>query len=35
MPVQLTQALTRRADDLRNVEIVHILTFAEAPYAAA
>ena len=26
------QALVHRADTLRNVEITHILTFAEAPY---
>ena len=34
VPKQLTGGLTRRAGDLRNVEITHILTFAEAPYAA-
>ncbi|MCB0236123.1 MAG: 4-hydroxybutyrate CoA-transferase, partial [Anaerolineae bacterium] len=35
VPVQLTEALTRRSAELRNVELVHILTFAEAPYASA
>lgn len=34
VPVQLMTALTQRAEELRNVEIVHILTFADAPYAA-
>lgn len=33
VPKQLIQGLTRRADTLRNVELTHILTFAEAPYA--
>ncbi|MCA9868977.1 MAG: 4-hydroxybutyrate CoA-transferase, partial [Anaerolineae bacterium] len=33
VPVTLANALSRRAPELRNVEIVHILTFAEAPYA--
>lgn len=32
VPVQLSQGLVRRAHELRNVEITHILTFAEAPY---
>lgn len=32
VPVQLSQALVDRADELRNVEITHILTFAPAPY---
>jgi acetyl-CoA hydrolase len=34
VPVTLISGLTRRAHDLRNVEITHILTFAEAPYVA-
>lgn len=34
VPKQLTQGLTRRASELKNVELTHILTFAEAPYAA-
>ncbi len=34
VPVQLTQSLTDRADELRGVELTHVLTFAEAPYAA-
>lgn len=34
VPVQLMTALTQRAEELRNVEIVHILTFADAPYTA-
>ena len=33
VPVQLSQGLVRRADQLRDVELVHILTFADAPYA--
>jgi 4-hydroxybutyrate CoA-transferase len=33
VPKTLTTALARRAAELRNVEITHILTFAEAPYA--
>lgn len=34
VPIELMHALTDRADELRNVEIVHILTFADAPYVA-
>ncbi len=34
VPQQLTQHLTSRAADLRHVELVHVLTFADAPYAA-
>jgi 4-hydroxybutyrate CoA-transferase len=34
VPKELIQGLVRRADQLRNVEITHILTFAEAPYVA-
>jgi acetyl-CoA hydrolase len=34
VPTTLTEGLTRRAPELRDVEITHILTFAEAPYAA-
>jgi len=34
VPKELTGGLTRRASKLRNVEITHILTFADAPYAA-
>ena len=33
-PRQLVDALARRADDLTDVEIVHLLTFGEAPYAS-
>lgn len=33
VPKELIQGLTRRADMLRDVELTHILTFAEAPYA--
>jgi 4-hydroxybutyrate CoA-transferase len=33
VPKKLIQGLTRRAGTLRNVELTHILTFAEAPYA--
>ncbi len=33
VPKELVKGLTRRADDLRSVEVTHILTFAEAPYA--
>ncbi len=33
VPVTLVHALSRRSPELRNVEIVQILTFAEAPYA--
>ena len=32
VPKSLTEALTRRANELCDVEITHILTFAEAPY---
>lgn len=32
VPKVLVNGLTRRAHELRNVEITHILTFAEAPY---
>lgn len=32
MPVPLIEAMVRRADELRNVEVTHILTFGEAPY---
>ena len=32
VPVELTQGLTDRAPDLKDVELTHILTFAEAPY---
>ncbi|MCA9970795.1 MAG: hypothetical protein KC425_11305, partial [Anaerolineales bacterium] len=32
VPVQLSQGLIERAGELRDVEITHILTFAEAPY---
>ncbi len=35
VPKCLTAALTRRAGALRDVEITHILTFAEAPYVDA
>ncbi len=31
-PQVLSQALVQRADRLRNVEIVHVLAFSEAPY---
>lgn len=34
VPVQLTQGLTEKAPDLRDVELTHILTFAKAPYVA-
>ena len=34
VPVLLTQGLTEKAPDLRDVELTHILTFAEAPYVA-
>ncbi len=34
VPIGLTEGLTARAPDLRDVELVHILTFAEAPYVA-
>ena len=32
VPKTLIAGLTRRADELHDVEITHILTFAEAPY---
>jgi acetyl-CoA hydrolase len=32
VPIELVRALTRRAPDLQDVEVIHILTFAEAPY---
>jgi acyl-CoA hydrolase/GNAT superfamily N-acetyltransferase len=32
-PLALVQALTARSDDLPDTEIVHLLTFGEAPYA--
>jgi len=32
VPVELTRGLTSRAPELRNVELTHILTFADAPY---
>lgn len=32
VPVQLSQGLVRRAHELHQVEITHILTFAHAPY---
>jgi len=34
VPKELIQGLTRRASAVRDVEITHILTFADAPYAA-
>ncbi|MDT8307528.1 MAG: 4-hydroxybutyrate CoA-transferase, partial [Anaerolineae bacterium] len=34
VPIELGSGLTRRAPDLRDVEIAHILTFAPAPYVA-
>lgn len=34
VPVELTKGLTARAPELENVEVVHILTFAPALYAA-
>lgn len=33
VPIQLIQGLTARAAELRDVELTHILTFADAPYA--
>lgn len=33
VPVSLTQGLTKRHKNLKNVELTHILTFAPAPYA--
>jgi acetyl-CoA hydrolase len=35
IPITLVEGLVRRASDLRNVEIIHILTFADAPYVDA
>ncbi len=32
VPKELTKGLTRRASEVRGVELTHILTFAEAPY---
>lgn len=32
-PLELVRALTRRASELPDTEIVHLLTFGEAPYA--
>ena len=32
-PLRLVEALTRRAGELADTEIVHLLTFGEAPYA--
>ena len=32
VPIELTKGLTARAPELRDVELTHILTFAEAPY---
>lgn len=34
VPLTLIEGLVRRADELRDVELTHILTFAPAPYAA-
>lgn len=34
VPTALTSQLTKHAHELRNVELTHILTFADAPYAA-
>lgn len=34
VPIELMHAMTARAPELRNVEVVHILTFADAPYVA-
>ena len=34
VPTTLVEGLVRRAPELRDVEIVHILTFADAPYVA-
>ena len=34
VPKVLIAGLMRRADELRNVELTHILTFADAPYTA-
>lgn len=35
VPVELTKGLTERAAGLKDVELTHILTFAEAPYVAS
>lgn len=32
-PLPLTEALTRRADELKDVEIIHLHTEGPAPYA--
>lgn len=32
VPIKLSQGLVRRAAELENVEVTHILTFADAPY---
>ncbi|MCB1127267.1 MAG: 4-hydroxybutyrate CoA-transferase, partial [Verrucomicrobiae bacterium] len=32
-PLQLVRALTKRATELPDTEIVHLLTFGDAPYA--
>jgi acyl-CoA hydrolase/GNAT superfamily N-acetyltransferase len=32
-PLELVDALTKRSEDLADVEIVHLLTFGKAPYA--
>ena len=34
VPKELIQGLTRRASEVKDVELTHILTFAEAPYVA-
>ena len=34
VPIELIRGLTDRGDELRDVEITHILTFADAPYVA-
>lgn len=34
VPIELMHAMTARSAELRNVEVVHILTFADAPYVA-
>ncbi|MFZ2358420.1 MAG: acetyl-CoA hydrolase/transferase C-terminal domain-containing protein [Anaerolineae bacterium] len=34
VPIELMRAMTARAPELRNVEVVHILTFFDAPYMA-
>ncbi|RMG94655.1 MAG: acetyl-CoA hydrolase/transferase family protein [Chloroflexi bacterium] len=33
VPIELIHGLTRRAPELKNVELTHILTFSDAPYA--